>query len=75
MKKSLLHLVNIAVSGAAAGALAAFGGSFVGTPLQLKQIGVAAVGGAIVATVRHLQQSPLISEIPTAPAANLPPEN
>lgn len=60
MKNIFAHLLNAAVNGAAASVLSAGGAAAVGTPMEAKQIGVAALAGALIGTLRHLQQSPLI---------------
>jgi hypothetical protein len=60
MKKYFLHLLNTAINGAATGVLAGITTSVAGIPMSLKQLGIAAGSGAIVATVRHIQQSPII---------------
>jgi len=60
MKLWLMHLVNAAINGAAGGVLAGGGSSALGVPMSGKQLGAAALAGAIVGTVRHIQQSPLL---------------
>lgn len=65
MKKSILrglaHLFNFAMNGAATGVMAGVGTTMAGIPLSGKQILASAVSGAVIATARHLQTSPLIT--------------
>lgn len=47
------------VSGAASAVSGIVGASFTGVPIDWKQIGAAATGGALIAAVLYLKQSPL----------------
>ena len=62
MPKWIAHLVNLAINGASTGVLASAGTSLAGVSLNFKQLLTVAASGALIATLRHLQQSPLIPE-------------
>lgn len=56
------HFLNIIISGAAVGILNVVGTGLIGIHVSFKQLGIAALSGAIVATVRHFQNSPVFKE-------------
>lgn len=64
-KKWLHGLLGAVISSAATTVGAAGGASMAGTPLEIKQLGGAAVGGAITGAVLYLRQSPIPAESET----------